>query len=151
MILYRFTHKKYATDLSGTGAKLMGGRWNPAGSPVIYTSESISLALLEVMANAFTLKDLKALYLMEIEIPAATKQQHIRAQSLKKDWILDFEYTQWMGQEILKSGSCMAFRCPSAIIQQEHNYLLNPEHPEFSKVKLVNSSGFYFDERLFRH
>ena len=46
MIVYRFAHPKFAHDLSGTGARLKGGRWNTAGTPVIYTSECISLALL---------------------------------------------------------------------------------------------------------
>ncbi len=51
MTVYRFTHKKFAGELSGTGARLVGGRWNPVGVSVVYTSESISLALLEVLAN----------------------------------------------------------------------------------------------------
>jgi RES domain-containing protein len=59
MILYRFAHRKFAKDLSGTGARLKGGRWNPPGIPVIYTSENISLALLEILANAQTIEDLR--------------------------------------------------------------------------------------------
>ena len=52
MILHRFAHRKYAHDISGTGSKLKGGRWNSVGLAVVYSSERISLSLLEVLANA---------------------------------------------------------------------------------------------------
>jgi len=150
MIVYRFAHRKFANELSGTGARLKGGRWNPVGLPVIYTSESISLALLEVLANALTLEELQMIRLMEIEIPTAAEYHDVKLQSLKKDWYLDVDYTQWMGQEILKTKKSLLFRCPSAIIHNEHNYLINPLHPDFKKIKLNNSTDFYFDERLFK-
>lgn len=149
MILYRFAHRKFAHELSGTGAKLKGGRWNPAGIPVLYTSEHISLAVLEILANAHTLAELQAIQLMEIELPSTTDVQEIRLQSLKKNWYTDFEYTQWMGREIMQLQKTLVCRCPSAIIHKEHNYLINPLHPDFKKVKLRDTSDFYFDERLF--
>ena len=65
MIIYRFAHKKFAGDLSGTGAKLNGGRWNFTGIPVVYSSEHISLGLLEILANANTLDDLQNIQLLE--------------------------------------------------------------------------------------
>lgn len=150
MILYRFAHKKFAKDLSGTGARLKGGRWNPPGIPVIYTSETISLALLEILANAQTLEDLHMIQLMEIEVPVQPGYKEIQLQGLKKNWYRDFDYTQWLGKEILQSQQTLLFRCPSAIVHREHNYLLNPLHPDFTKVKLGNSADFYFDEQLFR-
>lgn len=150
MLLYRFAHRKFAQDLSGTGARLKGGRWNPPGIPVIYTSETISLALLEILANAQTLEDLQMVQLMEIEIPAHADYQDIRLQGLKKNWYRDFDYTQWMGKEILQSQKTLLCRCPSAIVHQEHNYLVNPLHPDFKKVKLGNTADFYFDDRLFK-
>ena len=103
MIVYRFAHRKFARELSGTGARVNGGRWNPPGIPVIYTSESISLALLEVLANAGSLQELQLLQLMEIDIPNIADKQEIKLPSLKKDWFYDFDYTQWMGQEILQT------------------------------------------------
>ncbi len=150
MILYRFAHRKFAHELSGTGARLKGGRWNPAGLPVLYTSESISLALLEVLANAYTLEELQMIQLMEIEIPAHAECREIKLQSLKKDWYRDIDYTQWMGKEILQSRKTLLFQCPSAIVHKEHNYLINPLHVDFKKVSLHNAADFYFDERLFK-
>ena len=150
MIVYRFTHRKFAGELSGTGARLNGGRWNPPGIPVLYTSESISLALLEVLANAGSLQELKLLHLMEIDIPNITDKQEIKLPSLKKDWFYDFDYTQWVGQQILQTKKTVLLQCPSAIVHKEHNYLINPLHPDFKKIKLHTSTDFYFDERLFK-
>ncbi|MFL9484427.1 RES family NAD+ phosphorylase [Chitinophagaceae bacterium LWZ2-11] len=151
MIIYRFSHKKYAHDISGTGAKLKAGRWNTVGIPVVYTSEHISLCLLEILVNTGTLDQLQSIQLMEIEIPDAVVSIHeIRAAKLKKDWFNDFDYTQFLGAEILKSKKSLLIKCPSAVIHQEHNYLLNPEHPDFKKVKLRTADDFLFDERLFK-
>ncbi len=150
MIVYRFAHRKFASELSGTGARLNGGRWNPPGIPVIYTSESISLALLEVLANAGSLQELQLLQLMEIDIPNIAGKQEIKLPNLKKNWFYDFDYTQWMGQEVLQTNKTVLLQCPSAIVHQEHNYLINPLHPDFKKIKLHTSTDFYFDERLFK-
>lgn len=150
MIVYRFVHRKFANEFSGTGARLHGGRWNPIGFPVIYASESISLALLEILANALTLEELQQVQLMEIDIPPSIDYHDIKLQSLKKDWKHDFDYTQWMGQEILRTQKSLLTRCPSAIVNKEHNYLINPLHAEFKKVKFSNTADFQFDERLFK-
>lgn len=150
MIIYRFSHPRFAHDLSGTGARLKGGRWNPAGIPAIYTSERISLALLEVLAHTYTLDELNPVQLMEIDIPDNAEVYEIKLQSLKKNWHHDFDYTQWMGQEMLKSKKTLLLQCPSAIVHREYNYLINPLHPDCKKIKLSKATDFYFDERLFK-
>jgi len=150
MIVYRFTHQKYADDISGTGAKIAGGRWNSPGYAVLYTSEHISLALLEVLVNAGTLDQLQAIKLLEIEIPTQMPAQEIKLSQLKKDWWADFDYTQWIGNEVIKTAASLFVKCPSAIVNTEHNILLNPAHPSFKKVKVKNKADFHFDERLFK-
>ena len=52
--LYRFAHEKYKDDLSGDGARLFGARWNSKGNPVVYTSNAISLALLELLIHSIS-------------------------------------------------------------------------------------------------
>ena len=50
MTCYRVVRRKYA-DLTGEGARLYGGRYNPPGIPAIYSSENIALALLEILVH----------------------------------------------------------------------------------------------------
>lgn len=150
MIVYRFAYPRFAADLSGTGARLHGGRWNPPGIPITYASEHISLALLEVLANTGTLEELKPIKLVEIDIPATLAIHEIKSGALKKNWMTDLDYTQWMGQEIVRTGKAALIRCPSAIVQQESNYLINPLHPDFKKIRLKEVSDFHFDPRLFK-
>jgi len=149
MIVYRFSHPKYANDISGTGAKLKGGRWNIIGLPLLYTSESISLCLLEVLANANTLEELQLIQLVEIDIPTNPSLHEIHLSQLKNEWWKDFEYSQWIGSEILKENKTLVIKCPSAIIEMESNYLINPLHVSFKKIGVNVIKKFRFDERLF--
>ena len=150
MIIYRFAHPKFAGDLSGTGARLRGGRWNPRGVPVTYTSQHISLALLEILANTGTLDELQTIHLVEIDVPDTIPIHEIKTAALKKNWYSDVDYTQWMGQEILRSNKYLLIKCPSAIVHNEHNYLINPLHPDFKKIHVKEAAEFYFDSRLFK-
>lgn len=149
MILYRFAHHTFAHDLSGTGAKLKGGRWNQAGTAIVYTSSSISLALLETLVNTGSFQELQLYKLMQLSLPTDAPVYHIHTKSLKKNWQQDFEYTQWMGSEIIQDKNSLAIACPSAVVQQEQNFLLNPLHRDFHKIRLQEVKDFYFDERLF--
>jgi RES domain-containing protein len=150
MIVYRFSHPKYSDDISGTGAKLKGGRWNIIGLPLLYTSESISLGLLEVLANANTLEELKLLRLIEIEIPSNLPSHEVHLSQLKNKWWADFEYSQWIGSGILKENKALTIKCPSAIVDKESNYLINPLHISFKKININLIKDFRFDERLFK-
>ncbi|HEX8333380.1 MAG TPA: RES family NAD+ phosphorylase [Segetibacter sp.] len=150
MIVYRFTHTRYKDDISGTGAKLFGGRWNEPGVAALYSSSSISLSLLEVLVNANTLEELKALALMKLEIPKTVDPSIQKLSTLKKNWFGDFEYTRWIGSQFLKSGENLLLEYPSAVINEEMNFLINPLHKDFKKLKVISSDNFKFDERLFK-
>jgi RES domain-containing protein len=150
MIVYRLAHEKYADDLSGSGARLKGGRWNQPGTAVLYTSWSVSLALLEVLANAYTLENLRRVVLITIDVPDELPVYEIKLSRLHKHWWYDFEYTQWLGSDIMRSETPLIIKCPSAIIETEYNYLLNPAHSAFKKIGHRIDRNFRFDERLFK-
>lgn len=150
MIAYRFAQPRFAADLSGTGARLYGGRWNPKGIPMVYASSSISLALLEVLVNAGSLESLLPLKLMKLTLPASKDHYTIEQPNLKKKWYADVDYTQWMGKEILSSQSLLFIQCPSAVVFQEQNYLLNPLHPMMKQVTIEPVLDFMMDPRLFK-
>lgn len=68
MKVYRLTKRKYANDLTGQGAKVVGGRWNSKGNSILYTASSVSLALLEVLVHLPVYSNLDFV-IVEIEIP----------------------------------------------------------------------------------
>jgi RES domain-containing protein len=150
MIVYRISNPAFSNDISGTGAKLNGARWNSKGIAVLYTSQFISLAVLEMLVNT-NFKDYAiALDLMYINFPDSHPISSIDLKHLKNNWRDDFEYTRYMGDEFLKQKESLILKVPSAVIQEEYNFLVNPLHPDFKKIKLVKTKSFWPDERLFK-
>jgi RES domain-containing protein len=150
MIVYRFTHERFKDDISGTGAKLFGGRWNEVGLPAIYSSSSISLSLLEVLVNAQILEELKSLQLMKLNIANPFETSIQKLKNLKENWLTDFDYTKWIGSQFLKENELLLLETPSAVISEEMNYMINPLHKDFKRVKMISSEAYVFDERLFK-
>ncbi|MDB5280185.1 MAG: hypothetical protein JWR61_5140 [Ferruginibacter sp.] len=149
MIVYRLATETYKNDLSGNGAKLFGGRWNSVGLPVIYTTENISLAVLEILVRADPYTIPLTYHLINIEIPDSIQPLIIASAKLKAIWKDDIGYTQWMGGEFIKSNKALLLKVPSAVVDQENNFILNPRHTDFKKVEIVAVKKFMFDKRLF--
>lgn len=149
MIIYRLATEMYKEDLSGTGAKLYGGRWNSVGLSVVYTTENISLAVLEILVRTDMQSIPLTYHLIKIDIPDSIQQLSITTGKLKKEWKDDLGYTQWIGDEFIKSNKLLLLKVPSAVIDEENNYIVNPEHSDFKKVKIIAIKKFQFDKRLF--
>ena len=149
MIVFRIANTAFSDDLSGTGAKLLGGRWNSRGMPILYTSGHISLALVEMLVNTQFKDYIIPLDLLSIQLPENIEFAEISFKKLKTNWVKDFEYTRFMGDEFLKDKQSLLLKIPSAVIHEEHNFLVNPLHPDFKKVKIVKTRSFKTDERLF--
>ncbi len=149
MILHRIATPAHARDLSGTGAFLYGGRWNSVRTRVIYSCTSLSLAALETIANASSEKIKLSFYCIELDFP-----DHLQItvpDSLPDEWSA-FPYTIGtvrIGDAFIKSGK-LCLKVPSAIIPSEFNFLLNPLHPEFSQVKILDVRPLIFDHRLIK-
>ena len=150
MTLYRFTSERYKNDISGQGARLYGGRWNSKGIPAVYTSESISLSLLEVLAHAVQYDDLKKSFLMTLSVPDDASVYKIPVAKLDSLWITDTDYTKFIGDAFLRDNKYLLLQVPSAVVKTEFNYIINPLHKNFKKLKLVSSKLFEFDSRLFK-
>ncbi|MBC8048134.1 MAG: RES family NAD+ phosphorylase [Fimbriimonadaceae bacterium] len=150
MIVYRITRKKYSADLSGSGARLYGGRWNSIGKNVVYTSESISLAALEVLANMTVDSIPDDLQLITIKFADTIRITTIKLNQLPNNWSNAEPSYQLkkVGDLWLKKNKTLILKVPSAIIPQEHNYLINPSHLFFSKIKITDISDFSFDKRI---
>jgi RES domain-containing protein len=149
MIAYRITNSLFKDDISGNGAKIRGARWNLQGSSMLYTAENISLCILELLVH-IGLQDIQNFYhLLAIAIPDGSTVTEISIGKLKANWLEDEDYTAFMGTEFLKNNTSLVLKVPSAIIDEEHNLLINPYHADFRKVKIKKSKEFIFDQRLY--
>jgi RES domain-containing protein len=149
MLVYRIQKAKYANDISGTGSTLVSGRWHQAGkNPILYTSSNISLAMLECLVHLPSVVKPPNLVLLTIDIPeksiARIETKDLPANWGKKGYFDDFQ--RW-GSKCLQGLSSLAVIVPS-VTSPDYNILVNPGHPDFSHVKIVDSRPITFDDRL---
>lgn len=147
MIVYRITTDKWCRNLEASGNS---ARWNSRGSFMIYAAGSRALACLENIVHRSGEMSGKIYKVMLIEIPASLQIQEIKKASLHKDWknLTNYSYCQQMGNQWLKEGNSAILKVPSVIIDEEFNYLINPQHNQFKKIKLANVEEFSFDVRF---
>mgnify|MGYP006289816263 FL=1 len=148
---WRITKKKFAqAALSGEGAELAGGRWNSPGTRVVYTSSSISLALLEILVHVQKTRVLSA-YLV---IPARFQDHHLKhldGENLTQDWDTypPSASTQTLGDKWVEDHPSLVLEVPSVIVPLETNYLINPAHPAFEQLDVGDPFELPLDARLF--
>lgn len=149
MIIYRISSEEYKDDISGRGAAIHGSRWNSAGVPMLYTSQFISLTILESLVHLKQNYIPGSQYLLQIEITEeADSVQEISIKKVKQDWQAEIEYTQWMGDQFIKNNELLILKVPSAIVPQENNFLINPLHKDFKKVRIISTELLNLDKRL---
>jgi RES domain-containing protein len=149
MLVFRITSSAFINDLTGTGAKTFGGRWNSVGCAVLYTSQNLSLAAWEVFVNLPADQLPSDLRMAILEIPDALVVKEIFEKDLPSDWFQQTspEILAKIGDQWLKSLETAVLKVPSAVVRSEHNFLLNPAHPEFSRIKITSIAPFVFDPR----
>ena len=148
MIVYRITNEKYKDDVSGNGAAMYGSRWNSKGVPVLYTSQFISLCILESLVHLRKKEIPPTQYLLRIEIPDSKEITEISYKKIKENWQQEFEYTQWIGDQFIQNNQALVLKVPSVVVPRENNFLLNPLHAGFKKVKIISSELLELDKRL---
>ncbi|MCW3093562.1 MAG: hypothetical protein JWP81_4631 [Ferruginibacter sp.] len=147
MTVFRITTIQWSKSLTASGYP---ARWNGRGNFVIYTAESRSLACLENLVHRSG-EGNNALYkVILIEIPGDLAVETIDASTLKKDWhtIDNYSYCQSLGNTWLNELRSPILKVPSVIIRKEHNYLINPNHPNFNTIKIMSVEDFEFDKRF---
>lgn len=148
MLLYRIAAEQFANDLSGEGARIYGGRWNPKGIPLIYTAESVALAALEVLVRISTPKHYcRVIY----EIPDSSSSETLTIAELPPNWLLPHPNTHLIesGRRWAQERRSLLLQVPSAVVRGEGwNYLINPLHPEFPTVAIADIAPFDYDFRL---
>jgi RES domain-containing protein len=151
MLLYRIGKARHIADLSGEGARLFGGRWNYPGHRVLYTSESLALAVLEYITKTGAVnEELVNLKIAYIEMDDQVTQKGLMPQELPENWdgYPSPGTLKKIGTEWLLSMETLLLRVPAVSVPESFNVLINPLHPEFEKVTLQKVIDYYPDIRL---
>ena len=152
MEVFRLGRKKHSLELSGKGASICGGRWNSKGTEIIYTAQSRALAMAEVVVH-LSLSALPNDFMMiRIEVPKNVAVKELDFKQLQNDWnIFPQSFTtQILGDEFIKENQFCVLKVPSAVVKGDFNYLINPYHPDFKKIKIIDCDEFPFDKRIFK-
>jgi len=152
MDAYRLSREKFAAVLSGKGAALKGARWNSIGVELIYTATNRSLAMAEVAVH-LSIATLPSDYvIMQLHIPDDVSLQKINTTALPLNWNT-FPHpveTQAIGDAFIYNNEYCVLQIPSAVTQGDYNLLINPNHADFKRIKIISTERFTFDQRMFK-
>ncbi|MDB6127047.1 MAG: hypothetical protein JWM35_943 [Verrucomicrobia bacterium] len=142
--------KRAASSFDGSGAAKEGGRWNSAGVRVVYCSRTLAMAMTEKYVH-LPKPVPTALKFISFEIDFGDLAVD-SASKLPSDWAAfpPSASSQKVGDAWVAAGRTAILAVPSAIIPKETNYLLNPQHPDFRKIRISKPEPFVFEDRITR-
>ena len=150
LTVWRMVKTRYAAyAFDGEGARFLGGRWTSEGRRAVYTSGSVALATLEIVAHLDSTVPLPAYSLIEVTVPARFVTAVVAA-ALPPDWRTYPEppSTRAIGDRWLDAARHAVLKVPSALVPVESNYVLNPAHPDFRRITIGKPVPFTLDARL---
>jgi len=134
-------HRDSYLAFDTTGAWLLAGRWHSRGTRVVYAAEHVSLAALETLIHAGGRK-IPARVISRIHLPSDLAIE-------SAPW-MDMPDSQAFGDAWVDEGRSAVLRVPSiAVNRMESNFVLNPRHSEFPRIRHDSPSEFVFDPRFF--
>jgi RES domain-containing protein len=130
----------------GTGAAIHGGRWNPIGAAVIYATSSLALAMLERLVQR---RNLGGTLVVEAEVPEGIAIDDLMAAPPPGWRLLGSPEAAAAGGAWLAARRTTLLRVPSAVVPREANYLVNPAHPDATRIRVGAPEPLEWDARLF--
>jgi RES domain-containing protein len=153
LTVYRTVKAKYIHEpLATEGARLFGGRWNPKGYPLLYTTSSPALALVESLVHQPRVKyeKLPKLYLFTLEVPDDSLAT-LSPDDLPAYWNEEsYERTQWILRDWLTEPTTLMAAVPSVVVPMSCNYLFHPAHSAFSQIRVLHQEPFPIERRLWQ-
>lgn len=150
---WRLDKAKHARDaFTGEGARRVSGRWHRQGTPVVYVSESLALSVLEKFVHlGLDASHIKFVY-FKVEIPDSVTVEKLRTADLPDDWTAEppRDSTKEIGSTWVMEGRTAVLRVPSVLVPNSWNYLLNPAHRDFKKIRISGPMPFVFDARMWK-
>lgn len=152
MEVYRLVKSEFLHQFNGKGAALFGGRWNSIGMELIYTAGNRSLAMMEVLVHLHMSDLPKDLYMLRIHIPDHLAIAELQSDTLPPGWnrYPALTTTAALGDSFILEKKHAVLKVPSVVTQGDFNFLINPAHPDFPQIRVVDTEPFPFDQRLLR-
>ena len=149
MQIYRIGDERHPL-WDGTGAALVGGRWNSPGRQVIYGSLSFACAMLEILAHANIGRVPDTHRFLVADVPDDITVERHGAASLPVGWDADNSSSaRSFGDIWLAEIRSAVLLVPSVVARLESNALVNPLHPDAARLKISASEKVVWDKRLF--
>ncbi len=144
--------KQLRHAFDGEGARLYGGRWSSPGRRVVYVSESLALAVLEVLVHVQDAAILPAYSTIRVTFDDALVIL-VNRSSVPKNWRQSPPppEAQAVGDAWIDAASSAILEVPGAVVEREHNYLINPAHNDFNVVATEPAAPYESDSRLLKH
>ena len=134
-------------DLKGGGGLRAPGRWHEAGLLVVYLAESPAGALLEACVHT-SANDIPPYYtLLTVEVPEI-EVETLDISNLPSNWVSDLRITRRIGSAWLRSSRTALLRMPSALVPATFNVMLNPLHPNATRIRVQSAVRYPFDQRI---
>ena len=145
----KLKHVSHAFD--GEGSKLFGSRWNHPGIKMVHVSGTLSLAILEVLVHLQTSAPLPNYVVFHLEFGEALVER-VEVSGLPPDWRASPppSAVRQIGDLWIQRASSAVLEVPSALIPHERNYLLNPSHPDFTRIEIGAQMPLDIASRIFR-
>jgi RES domain-containing protein len=151
--VYRILRKPYSKKpIDGEGAYRFGGRWSSAGTRLAYTAEHLSLAMIEYFIHIDPDDPPKDLVAVTAEVPDSVSRTLISSRQLPANWRQSPSPPELaeIGDRFVRGRRAAILVVPSALAPAESNLLINPRHPEFSRIRLRSVEAFDYDPRFFK-
>ncbi len=138
-----------ASAFAGEGSRRLPGRWHSPGKAVVYLAEHESLAALEILVHTRPLSSTERYFSFRVEWPDELTE-HLPATKLPDGWNAQIPTasSRRIGDEWLAQMRSAVLAVPSVHSTTEKNFLLNPRHPDFKKIKIAKPVAYRFDPRI---
>lgn len=160
MVLWRIERALHVdAALEGLGARLYGGRWNHAGTAIVYLSSTLSLSAFERFVHTLPAGKFDGLFAVGVELPDAAIADAARPARLPAGWRSphpDVQTANW-GSAWAKTRSSLLAAVPSALLplelyedRTEYNLMLNPGHAGIGLARVIVRHPYAFDGRMWK-
>lgn len=149
---WHVVHRRYArAAFAGEGARRTGGRFNSKGTPMVYTADSLALAMLEVMVHVPSYRALHDRVARPLHFDEGLVEVLDEA-DLPANWNATppSRSTQVLGDAWVRAQRAAVLRVPSLVVAHAFNYFLNPDHPDLAKITFGAAEPLQVDPRLIR-